>query len=193
MSILNQRKDAVELEEIFDRHYPEKNGGMVLASDMDNSMFDNDLGILVFLEKLGDPHFWDFEVNEFASLLMPAAYQKIFLEGALGRHGSGLPIEISELGMDLHQDIVELYAKIQRMAKERRKPKDMAHFVNEFARKMLEFDAIFVRVDRYLKKMFKGQLLMRTRFFAGKEPKEVHQLTENVMKRRGTEVDCVID
>ena len=68
--LYNWEGDRIQFDEYADRHLRKNNReGLVLATDMDNTMFANDLGILVFLEKLADPHFWDFDINTFESLV----------------------------------------------------------------------------------------------------------------------------
>lgn len=193
MELYNSKGERVSFEEYADRHQNKKNGGIVAATDMDNTMFDNDLGVLVFLEKLGDPHFWNFDMDYFASLVLPGPYYEALKEGAAGKHREELPPELSRLALDLHHDIVELYKLIKRTIETESNMQDKTWAVREFARKMVELDRIFIKVDRYLAQLFSGELLMRTRFFAGKELGAVHSLTERVMKRKRTDVYRTLD
>jgi hypothetical protein len=187
MAIFNHLDEPAEMEEILaESEKQHSEGGIILASDMDGSMFRNDLGLLVFLEKLGDPRLWEFDETRFAALLLPRKYRKALCQGREGLHGKQMPPEICSLAMDLHTDIVRLYTLIQKLGREKTRSKEVARLVNEFARKMMEFDRIFLKLDRYLSSLFGGQLLMRTRFFAGKEPKDVRRLTETVMSRSHT-------
>src|SRR5690606_31519332 len=64
--------------------------------------------------------------------------------------------------------------------------------VLEFARKMIEFDQIFMKIDAHLTRQLGFPLLMRTRFFAGKELGDVHRMTRQVMDRKETAVDRFI-
>lgn len=193
MELYNSQGERVTFDEYSDRHIPKGNGGILVAADMDNTMFDNDLGVLVFLEKLGDPHFWDFDVDSFASLVLPGPYLQALQEGVDGAYGDDLPPSLSQLALDLHRDIVDRYKLIKRIVESGSSSQDQTRAIREFARKMVELDRIFIRVDRFLSKLFNGELLMRTRFFAGKELGAVHRLTEKVMKRRRTDVYRVLN
>lgn len=184
--------DRIEFEEYADKHL-RKNRNVVHATDMDYTMFDCDLGVLVFLEKLEDPHFWDFDNTAFERLVLPGPYYGALSQGARGEHGENLPPQLCQLALDLHKDIVHLYGIIQKIVKSESSSQDQTLAVREFARKMVELDRIFLEADRYLSKLFNGDLLMRTRFFAGKELGAVHHLTEKVMKRKSTDVYRVLD
>ncbi len=153
----------------------------VSAMDMDNTMFDKDLGVLVFLEKLSDPHFWDFEDKTFAYLLLPIAYKKVFDAGVKGEF-IGLDPKLCRLALDLWQDICKLYSLKKHLIHKEGSGQFQSSLVKEFARKMLEFDKLFLKMDPILSSHFQGQLLMRTRFFAGKEPKLIKHYTQEAMK-----------
>ncbi len=181
MAILKFNDEPADIEEILDESRSTAGeNGILLATDMDGTMFKNDLGLLVFLEKLSDPRLWEFDADRFSTLLLPPKYRKAMGEGKDGLHDR-MPPEICALGLDLHADIVRLYELIKFCGKDPKKSKEIPRLVNEFARKMMELDRIFMKLDRYLSSFFRGQLLMRTRFFAGKEPKDIRRLTELVM------------
>jgi hypothetical protein len=195
MPILDITGREQDVEQILDKHCPrQKRSKMLIASDMDNSMFDNDLGILVFMEKLSYLNFWKFETHEFSSLLLPKQYRKILEEGDQGVHPELAP-GLCRLALDLHTDIVFLYGLFKKLEKAHDKDKEAISTVGRiervFARKMLEYDRIFMRIDGFLtkRKNFKGQLLMRTRFFAGQDPEVVSRLTNRVMGRRRYDLD----
>lgn len=193
MAILDHRGDAIKTEDILQTITDENpQGNLVLASDMDGTMFKNDLGILVFLEKLSDPRFWEFEEDRFSMLLLPKGYRRLLNDGKMGMYGDEMPSALCKLGFDLHQDIVRLYALIKKLTQEKRQSEDITLPVNEFARKMIEFDRIFMKLDNYMSRQMGGQLLMRTRFFAGKEPKDVQRLTEEVMRRTRTDMSRIL-
>jgi phosphoserine phosphatase len=185
-------------EEIFKRHFPENRGKRVVGvTDMDYSMFDADLGILVFLEKLYDEKFWDFPVGIFRRLLMPLGYRRILFEGSKNMHpatkeSEGLDPALCRLALDLADDLVSLYALIRKTLSGSTEDNRKSRVINEFARKMLELDRIFLKLDGFLSKKFDGLLLMRTRFFAGMEKSEVGRLTGKVMSRTRESLDSVI-
>jgi len=191
MELLNHQGQEINAETFADDikniHFPD--GGyksVALASDMDNTMFDNDLGTLVFLEKMDDPKFWHLDTDDFRQLLLPKAYRKLLTEGA-DRHVDGLPPPVCKLALDLAYDIVNLYEKIQANVKAKRANGE-GKLSEEFARKMIELDRIFVLIDGVLSKNLNGQILMRTRFFAGKNPSAITNLAQKVMHRHPTNI-----
>lgn len=191
--LYDHQGDPVEYDDYADRHLRKTGGGVVLATDMDYTMFDCDLGILVFLEKLEDPHFWEHDVDSFEQLVLPGKYYAILSEGAHGKHGEELPEALCQLALDLHRDVVRLYRVIQGIVKSKSSTQNQTLVIREFARKMIELDRAFMEADRYLSKVFEGELLMRTRFFAGKELGAVHRLTTKVMKRKSSDVYRMLD
>lgn len=191
MELLNHQGEEINAETFADDvknvHFP--NGGyksIALASDMDNTMFDNDLGTLVFLEKMDDPKFWHLDTDEFRRLLLPKAYRELLSQGA-DRKIEGLHPPVCKLALDLAYDIVNLYEHIQGNIKAKHANGE-AKLSEEFARKMIELDRIFVLIDGVLSKNLNGQILMRTRFFAGKNPSTMTTLAQKVMHRHPTNI-----
>lgn len=191
MELLNHHGEEIDAETFADDvknvHFP--SGGhksIALASDMDNTMFDNDLGTLVFLEKMDDPKFWHLDTDEFRRLLLPKAYRELLSKGA-DRHVEGLNPPVCKLALDLAYDIVNLYERIQSNVKSKHGNEE-GKLSEEFARKMIELDRIFVLIDGVLSKNLNGQILMRTRFFAGKNPSTMTTLAQKVMHRHPTNI-----
>lgn len=168
----------------------------ILGTDMDGTMyasprgkkdglsFKGDLGKLVFLEKLGDPKFWRFKVNTFWNLVLPVAYREQLTNGKSGKI-NGLKREDCNLALRLWRDIGRLYI-LQKKLLENKKDDEIdvnTPVVNEFAHKMIVFDRIMMKMDAELVRIFAGQLLMRTRFFAGKTRADVATLVSRVMER----------
>ena len=145
-------------------------------------MFDNDLGILVFLEKLSEPTFWTYSTDRFSRLLVPKKYFKTIQEGA-NTVVQGLPQATCQMILALRHDLINLYALNKRFL-DNEEPLTTGHpIANEFARKMIELDRLFMEVDGHLSKQFEGELLLRTRFFAGKNKDDVYRLTQEVLER----------
>lgn len=151
------------------------------ASDMDGSMVDNDVGITVFMEKLTDPTFWTYSSETFSRILLPPHYQAAITEGQNGSIEK-LPPTVCDKVLNLHTHICELYALKKRLMSDGILTINDP-VVNEFARTMYEFDQILMQVDQALSTVFVGKLLMRIRFFAGKNRHAVEKLTDKVMKR----------
>ncbi len=178
-------------EELIEEYLPDKK--IIVGSDMDGTMFNNDIGILVFLEKLSDPTFWKLKTQRFKSLLLPLKYRKVFEEGAQ----SGVE-ELDQYKcqfiLDLWNDISDLY-RIQRNIVSSNGPKiDINNpIVNEFSRKMLAFDKLLIEMERQIISRFNGELLMRTRFFVDQNRDIVEKLTQNVMARQSDAFDAELD
>lgn len=156
-------------------------GRAMAASDMDHTMVGNDLGVLVFLEKIQDKEFWNMSTQEFKALLLPKDYLRKIQEWA----DSGYPDLKSghcKLILDLYTDIIRLF-HLQQAHKDKPDSRMFTMIMKEFGRKMLEMDRIIIEVDPLLKREMNGMLLMRTRFFAGREPGKIRELTERVIER----------
>ena len=179
-------------DELLDEFLPDINRSIV-GADMDGTMFNNDIGVLVFLEKLSDPTFWKFKTSRFKSLLLPIKYRRVFQEGAAGTV-SELDQRKCQFILKLWEDICDLYRK-QREILSSNGPKINIHtpIVNEFARKMLAFDRLLIEMERQLISRFQGELLMRTRFFADKGVQDVEELTKKVMERELGDKDAEMD
>ncbi len=177
----------------------------LVASDMDGTMFPEDIGRHVFLEKLGDPSFWTFSVEKFKRLLLPITYEKI-IRARLNNQGTvringGKVIDINALNKDicltillLWEDIVCLYtAKKQAQKQGLNGNNQLANnaIVNEFARKMIEFDNLVFHLDDILSSLLNKELLLRTRFFAGKNLDMVRDITRKVMEKTRDEGDQI--
>ncbi len=175
-------------DELIDEFLSDKK--FIVGSDMDGTMFNNDIGVLVFLEKLSDPKFWKFKTSRFKSLLLPFKYKKVFQQGAEGTIAE-LEQKKCQFVLNLWEDICDLYRR-QREILSSNGPKIHIHtpIVNEFARKMLEFDRLLIEMERQLISRFQGELLMRTRFFVDQHRAIVGELIRKVMARKADDNDA---
>ena len=142
-------------------------------------MFRNDLGILVFLEKLSQSPDWNFDPDEFSKLLVPDTYE-VILNLALAGQLPAITQQEAQIYLNLRDDCVDLYAAIYH--EEERDLTIEDPLVNEFARKMLEMDRMGMDIEHVFIQGMKGQLLSRTRFFVGQKPRLLAKLTEAAMK-----------
>jgi phosphoserine phosphatase len=170
-------------EELLSEFLPdEKRESGFVATDMDGTLFEGDLGKLVFLEKLAKPSDWQFTPNYFNRLLIPEDYQEVISRGAQGFINGLNPSECKRV-IDLREDIIELYQHLYRLKTDQNI--NLKHpLANEFARKMMELDRLIMIMDPVLVEWFNGMLLMRTRFFAGQNKNQVSHLTRQVMRRK---------
>lgn len=188
MTLYNHKGERMTPEDITGENFNGSHANSVIAAtDMDGTMFKNDLGPLVFLEKLSDPTFWELEPSEFTKILLPKKYRELLGKGAEGNFSELDPL-LCSVALDLAQDITSLYDLIHNVIG-KNGGKNHQPPIREFARKMMELDRIFVRIDQILSKHLNGEILMRTRFFAGKQPHIISQMTRKVMQRTVTAVD----
>jgi hypothetical protein len=183
-----------DLDELLDTYLPDDVAETsLLCADMDGTMFENDIGLLVFLEKLSDPTLWAHSEDRFARLLLPKKYFELLKEGAKGR-GGVFEKEDCWIALTLHKDILELY-KLQKRKLKYGNGSTLninSAVVNEFAYKMIALDAIILKLDKIFAGMFDGQLLLRTRHFAAKSKAQVHSLVERVMSRDEDSDDSIV-
>ncbi|MBD3328237.1 hypothetical protein GF340_02940 [Candidatus Peregrinibacteria bacterium] len=195
MAIYNFREDKVCVEDIIESHnLHNKSKKIAILTDMDHTMFNSDLGVDVFLEKCGDIKMWEMDVHEFASLLLPRKYKEIFNDGLDGRYTTlGLTKDICQFILGLSKDLKYLYRYIQVLLSQNGDQEELGVAVKHFARKMMEFDRVFVEHDMVLQQHFTTPMLMRTRFFAGKNSTPVVKLTRKVMERTRGSADRFVD
>jgi len=171
-------------QELADEFLPaQKREKGFVATDMDGTLFSNDLGQLVFVEKLAQSKNWQMSPSTFNRLLIPEDYRNLLQRGSKNFINGLNPDECRKVLL-LREDIIELYEKIYEM-KKYGKEIDVSHpIVNEFAMKMIKLDKFFMIMDSVLMKWFEGMLLMRTRFYAGTNKRNIAHLTRQVMSRK---------
>ncbi|MBN2306522.1 hypothetical protein JXD20_00900 [Candidatus Peregrinibacteria bacterium] len=167
------------LDEIQARYLPDIKKDGIVASDMDGSMFYNDLGIHVFLEQLSQPQGWVKDPGEFARLLTPDSYQ-VILKMALAGQVKDISREQAEIYVKLRDDCIDLYKAIYAVKRKRLTIENP--LVNEFARKMLELDRMGMEMEQVFMIGNDGQILSRTRFFVEHNPWMVTQITTAAMR-----------
>ena len=105
-------------DEVVDINFPDDQLKSVLtATDMDGTLFRGDLGILVFLEKLGQPSFWTFSVSKFKDLLLPDKYFRLLKKSAEGKISNIAPVRANEM-LNLREGIVNLYKLMKQLLKD---------------------------------------------------------------------------
>ncbi len=147
----------------------------LLASDMDGTMFKEDLGVLVFVQKLQDPTFWTYAPERFERLLLPAHYQKILKEGV-----SEIPVKDTEKIFRLTEEISRLYAQMKVRIKDGVQFTPEEAILSEFILRMLAFDDLLMTYDKYLMPLSGDMFLSRTRFFSGKNVSDVERLAASI-------------
>lgn len=168
--------------------YADKMDQSLVCTDMDGTLFENDLGVLVFLEKLNDPTLWTFSADRFRDILLPPEYCQVMVLSSKEDGVEGLDSEECFKILTLVDDLVDLYVLQKSFVASSNNCLSLKNstIVNEFARKMIEFDKYFLKVDGLLSQRpeIGGRLLMRVRFLAGKNIKMVADLTRKAMRRR---------
>lgn len=173
------------LDDLFREFLPdEKLKSAMVCSDMDQTMFDKDIGLLVFLEKLATPHFWNnIPKHLVAHILIPLRYRRILQEGARGTKVSKKVLNC-RYALALERDILDLWQRINKLVPAG-EHLDLNHpTINEFAGKMIMLDRVIMGLQPYfLTKIQRDELFMRTRFFAGRNKGMVVRYTNRVMAR----------
>lgn len=163
------------------------------AFDMDANMFKNDVGVIVFLEKLAEPTFWKFSVERFYQILLPNDYRQVLIKAANGEI-PGLDPEGAHKMLKKAERIRDLYALQKRLLESSGNGHKLGldnPIVNEFALQMITFDDYFFQNDHIIAPLVGRQFLMRTRFFAGKNLNDVRDLTTQAMQRRHDSSDRI--
>lgn len=181
--------EGFESDELFDEFLPAKKlKQSLVCSDMDGTMFDKDIGIMVFLEQLSRRGFWArFPRDSFRDFLLPRQYSKLIKAGARGRE-KGLPVKKCRTILHLCCSIARSIRFVRRPAGRR---KDVNYSRNiaqitRFAAEMFKLDQLLMELDApCLSKRFSGNLLMRTRFFAGMKPYNIRRWTRLALGKGG--------
>lgn len=152
--------------------------GMV-ATDMDGTMFRNDLGVLTFIHMLKDPHSWTMHPDEFKAIITPIEYMPVLRLGENGKIPA-LDSDDCKLFFDLRGDVIDLYKELSKYDDEQDLTIDNP-IVNEFACKMIKIDQLVLGMEGIFHLATKGQLLMRTRFLKGRKVRNVRKFVKRMV------------
>lgn len=141
----------------------------LVATDMDDTMTNGDIGLLVFIYELLDGDFWHLAPTDFDSILLSTIYEKRIQK--IAKKSDHPKRQQADLIFRLRNDLSRLYrakkalidAKIE---EEHKEPLDQ--ITREFAAKMLAFDRLMMELEGTFISEMNGQLLMRIRFLIGK-------------------------
>lgn len=84
----------------------------IFATDMDQTMFMNDIGSLVFLQYLHNPNFYEISVETLESMLIPNETRWFFTKGIQG-HIAGVSPQECQRVLDLAKTISQEFAIIK--------------------------------------------------------------------------------
>ena len=175
--------EKAPLDRLIEEHFsPEQLKRGLVATDMDGTMFKNDLGLLVFVESLCEPRFWHYGPKKMKKLLIPPAYEELLVKGSNGETPD-LPMEECKKALVLREDIILLYEVYCSLSRKGKKPMEKRPVVIEFARKMIELDRLIMGLEPHWRSHFNGQLLMRTRFFSANKKKSIDRLIRTTLAR----------
>ncbi len=190
----DQASEQIAVDTLMHQVLKDKDPRSSLAAfDMDANMFKNDVGVMVFLEKLAQPTFWKFSVERFYQILLPNDYRKVLMQVVNGEI-PGLAPEGARKMLEKAERIKNLYALQKRLLESNGNGHALGlenPIVNEFALQMITFDDYFFQNDHIIAPLVGHQFLMRTRFFAGKNLDEVSNLTMQAMQRRHNSSDRI--
>lgn len=141
----------------------------LVATDMDDTMTNGDIGLLVFIYELLDGDFWHLAPTDFDSILLPTIYEKRIQK--IAKKSDHPKRQQADLIFRLRNDLSRLYrakkALIDAEIKEGDK-EPLDQITREFAAKMLAFDRLMMELEGTFISEMNGQLLMRIRFLIGK-------------------------
>jgi hypothetical protein len=152
----------------------------LVATDMDGTMFKNDLGMLTSLHMLRTPDAWGIHPDNFKELLTPSVQTSVVNLGLNG-YLPALNPKDCQLFLDLRDDLFELYVKIfSYLGKDDLTIADPV--VNEFAHKMIALDKLILDMEIIFQAATTGQLLLRTRFLKGMTRRNVGKIISLMME-----------
>lgn len=178
-----RRGETTDYDSLFDEVLPNINPHSdYFSCDLDGTLFHEDLGVLVFVKKLVDPHFWKFSVENFRRLLLPKKYIKVFeagLEGSI----SGLAPSTCQDIFNLTEDLTKLYEEQKGLVDAGAQFHQEDPVMNEFALRMLALGKIIMGLEGgVLGPIMNYEFLSRTRFFARQNQDAVSRLTQEVVR-----------
>jgi len=148
----------------------------LLASDMDGTMFEEDLGVLVFVKKLQSPTFWSLTPEQFRRLILPKIYREVIKDPKFN-----IPQEAKKRIITLASELSDIYAQMKNLIREGHQFSPEQPVLSEFILRMLEFDDLFMKYDKEFMPRTNGMFLSRTRFFMGKNLEDIKKITAEIV------------
>ncbi len=176
--------ESYDLESLRDTLLPAsvwKEG--VFASDMDQTMFLNDMGALVFIEYLQNPAFYAMSTDELRRIILPSDTEWFFEQGAAGQI-EGVSSEGCHEALLLAEEIVKNFDALRASMQQTRHTPDRSQLM-AFIQKICALDSKLIHlknqhpdpaVSNTLAKAFS-----RYRLFGGQEASVIDRLTTAVM------------
>jgi len=156
-----------------------------VITDMDGTCFVQDTAYQIYLEMFSSPDYWNYSPQEFAELLIPKKFHTTIEKISNGYFDSenhptiSVSSDIGTQIQDLYHDINKIYQHIHNIKSNSTQDNSevLQHLLNAFARLMLEMDSLLIQAE----KAFNGDLLMRIRFFGGRDIQEIRGLAQKAI------------
>ena len=178
------------VSDLLDEYWqePEKR---LAATDFDQTLTRDDIGVLVFKESLAQPDFWKFSDKVFKNLLSPIdpapgnrlSYRELVSKTAMKNIKT--PQEVMRNAQRLHalfSSLEETYSALQKASAN-------TTLREKFSREMVEFDAVVLLLEPFFSDFFGNQIFSRTRFLAGKSHLDVQDLSQNVLEQGRVQIN----
>ena len=182
--------DDVLVSELLDEYWkdPQKR---LAATDFDQTLTRDDVGVLVFKESLSNPTFWKFSDTVFQNLLSPVdpapgsllSYRELVEKTAIGNIKT--PHDTLRNAQRLHA----LFGSLEDTFKSLRKDFENTVLREKFSREMVEFDAVVLLLEPFFSDFFGNQIFSRTRFLAGKSDSDAKELSRNVLNKGKVQIN----
>jgi len=180
------RDETFSLEQVKDAHLPastwEQNG--IFASDMDQTMFLNDMGALVFIGYLQNPAFYRMSAEDLQRIILPAGTEWFFEQGAAGNIDGVSPAECSE-ALDLAEQIVTDFALLREGMLEGSQDAAFRQTLIAFMQKICSLDSRLIHLKNQHPDAQTSNTLAkafsRFRLFGGQETTVIERMTEEAL------------
>lgn len=152
----------------------------IYASDMDQTMFLNDIGALVFIQYLQDPSFYTVSPEEFRRILMPAGTEWFFEKGVKGEIDGVSQKDCAEV-VCLFDEIAEAFEQLrEEMLSTNPLPETRMHMY-AFMEKICMLDSMLINVKNQHRNAIESNDLAkafaRIRLYRGQEKAIFDRLT----------------
>jgi|GEM_PF-1728350 hypothetical protein len=185
-----QNTEPENVLKLLDEFWKEPEKRMA-ATDFDQSLIRDDIGIIAFQESLQLPAYWNFTDEEFKQVLSPkdASQGNLLSYRELVEKTASQNITTSRRVEEGAKQLKKLFKALERSYKILRyNPKDRL-IREKFSREMLEFDEVVLSMEPFFSDFYGNQIHSRTRFLAGKTTDDVKALSLNLLNEGRVQIN----
>lgn len=180
------------IEEVIQLHTQRTKRRASIASDMDGTMFKEDLGLGVFFLKMLNPEFWQkISTEQFRSSLLNEDLQKALKSGmdlspniSVGTDKDPIYITDAKACCQAISDTIipAILALFEKIKNNGLSPEEKQEALNNFAYANYILDQIIMKLERVFEPILDGKIIPRTRLLAGFTKKNARDLTEQLLQ-----------